>query len=94
MTQFAAFRIVTLYLPEGPGQAALERLGIGEGEQGANVWLVIPNDQGVFQGAADWGGVRCVHPVQVYLDLLAHPERAKEAAEQVRREYLNWRADP
>jgi hypothetical protein len=93
MTQFAGFRIVTLYMSEGPGHTALERLGIREDAQGANVWLVVPNDQGVFHGAADWGGVRCVHPVQVYLDLLAHPERAREAAEQVRREYLNWRRD-
>ena len=93
MTRFAAFRIVTLYLPEGPGRGAVERLGIREEAQGANVWLVVPNDQGVFHGAADWGGRRCVHPVQVYLDLQAHPERAKEAAQQVRKEYLNWRSD-
>lgn len=93
MTQLASFRIVTLYLPERPAHTALERLGIREDAQGANVWLVVPNDQGVFHGAADWGGVRCVHPVQVYLDLQAHPERAKEAARQVRKEYLNWRSD-
>jgi hypothetical protein len=93
MTQFASFRIVTLYLCEGPAHAALERLEIREEAQGANVWLVVPNDQGVLHGAADWAGVRCVHPVQVYLDLHAHPERAREAAEQVRREYLNWRTD-
>ena len=93
MTQFAGFRIVTLYLSEGPGHGVLERLGIREDAQGANVWLVVPSDQGVFHGAADWKGVRCVHPVQVYLDLLAHPERAREAAKQVRREYMNWRAN-
>ncbi len=93
MTRFAAFRIVTLYLLEAPAHTALERLGIREEAQGANVWLAVPDDQGVFHGAADWEGVRCVHPVQVYLDLQAHPERAKEAAQQVRREYLNWRAD-
>ena len=93
MTRFASFRIVTLYLSEGPAHAVLERLGIREDAQGANVWLVVPNDQGVFHGAADWAGVRCVHPVQVYLDLRAHPERAKEAAQQVRKEYLNWRSN-
>ena len=93
MTRFAAFRIVTLYLGGVPGQAVLERLGIREEEQGANVWLVLPNDQGVFHGATDWKGVRCVHPVQVYLDLLAHPERARDAAERIRQEYLNWRTD-
>ena len=93
MTRFAGFRIVTLYLSEGPGHTVLERLGIREGVQGSNVWLVVPNDQGVFHGAAEREGVRCVHQVQVYLDLFAHPERAREAAEQLRHEYLNWRAD-
>jgi len=93
MTRFAGFRIVTVYLSEELGDTVLERLGIREEAQGSNVWLVVPNDQGVFHGAADREGVRCVHPVQVYLDLFAHPERAREAAEQLRVEYLNWRAD-
>jgi hypothetical protein len=93
MTRFAGFRIVTVYLSEGLGHTVLERLGIREEPQGSNVWLVVPNDQGVVHGAADQGGVRCVHPVQVYLDLFAHPERAREAADQLRAEYLNWRAD-
>ncbi len=90
MTRFAGFRIVTIYLSEGPGHTVLERLGIREEAQGSNVWLVVPNDQGVFHGGADLDGVRCVHPVQVYLDLFAHPERAQEAADQLRSEYLNW----
>lgn len=93
MTRFAGFRIVTIYLSEGPGQTVLERLGIREETQGSNVWLVVPNDQGVFHGAAELEGVRCVHPIQVYLDLFAHPERAREAAEQLRSEYLKWRAN-
>ena len=54
------------------------------------MWLVFPGDEGVFQGCADVDGVRCVHPVQVYLDLLGHPERAKEAANFLWQELLNW----
>jgi hypothetical protein len=34
-------------------------------------------------------GVRCVHPVQVYLDLKDHPERSAEAAQQLRRKLLS-----
>jgi hypothetical protein len=93
MTRSAGFRIVTLYLSEGPSRTVLERLGVREGPQGSNLWLVVPNDQGVFHGASDQDGVRCVHPVQVYLDLFAHPERSKEAAEELRTEYLTWRVD-
>jgi hypothetical protein len=37
-------------------------------------------------------GLSCAHPLQVYLDLKAHPERAAEAAAEVRRRYLTWNA--
>jgi hypothetical protein len=55
--------------------------------------LVIPNDEGVFHGAVLREEIRCVHPVQAYLDLHAHPERAEEAAQKLRAEHLNWRTD-
>jgi hypothetical protein len=59
---------------------------------------VIPNDAGVFQGAEAQDGLRCVHPVQAYVDLKAHAERATEAAERrrserLRSELLTWRHD-
>jgi hypothetical protein len=93
LTQFAGFRLVTMYVFERPALELLKRLGFREEERGANVWLVVPKDEGVFQGAADRGGMACVHPVQAYLDLKDHPERAKEAADHLRAELLNWRAD-
>lgn len=93
LTRFAAFRIATIYLPTDPSPALLERLGCREDPRGANLWLVVPNDAGVFQGAGEKDGVRCVHPVQVYLDLKEHPERAPEAAERLRTELLTWRHD-
>ena len=57
------------------------------------MWLVVPNDLGVFHGTDICDEVRCVHPVQAYLDLKAHPERASEAAEQLRREVLKRSPD-
>ncbi len=57
------------------------------------MWLVVPNDEGVFQGTAEVESIRCVYPVQAYLDLLGHPERAKEAAERLRQELLKWGKD-
>ena len=68
----------------------LDSLGFKEDPRGANLWLVFPNDEGVFQGAKETDGIRAAHPVQVYLDLTAHPERAKEAAGQLRKEMLTW----
>lgn len=95
LTSFARYRITTVYLDEEPNDALKREIGLREDPQGANLWLTIPNDEGVFHGAgrretAEQASIRCVHPVQVYLDLLCHPERSSEAAEEVRRQYLTW----
>jgi hypothetical protein len=93
LTGFAGFRIASVYVPEAPPPRLLEVLGFREDERGANVWLVVPNDEGVFHGAADRDRVRCVHPVQAYLDLKGHPERGDEAAGRLRAELLRWSTD-
>ena len=46
---------------------------------------MVPNDEGVFHGAEIVDGIRCVHPVQAYVDLKDHPERAPEAAAELRK---------
>jgi biotin operon repressor len=89
-THFAAFQLTTIYLAEHPSDALLRRLTLREEARGANVWLIIPKDAGVFQGSLSEGGVQCVHPVQTYLDLKAQPERAGEAADRLRAERLAW----
>jgi hypothetical protein len=93
LTRFAAFRIATFYVTAPPSAALTTKLGFREDARGANLWLVVPNDAGVLQGAEDHGGVRCVHPVQAYLDLKAHPERAPEAAERLRTALIVERRD-
>ena len=90
-TGFAGFRLVTLYLQEEPSPQLLDRLSFRAEARGANVWLVVPKDEGVFQGVAEYGGVRCVHPVQTYLDLKGQPERAAEAADKLKADLLRWR---
>lgn len=90
LTRFAAFRIATFYVSTEPGDALLRELGFREDPRGANLWLAVPNDAGVFQGAEERDGLRCVHPVQVVLDLQEHPERAAEAAERLRADLLGW----
>ncbi|MBU1239865.1 hypothetical protein KJ865_09145 [Myxococcota bacterium] len=93
LDRFAAFRTTTIYLARRPSRELLDSLTFREEERGANVWLVVPSDKGVFHGATDVDNIRCVHPVQVYLDLSAHPERADEAASRLRAAHLNWRTD-
>jgi hypothetical protein len=88
-TQFADFRLTTIFVEELPRDP--ESLGLHPVERGENVWLVIPGDDGVFYKKAEQS-VWCAHPVQVYLDLQSHPERAKEAAIRLRSELLTWRA--
>jgi hypothetical protein len=88
MTHFAAFRIATFFLAAPLPKGLKEKLSFREEARGANLWLVVPDDIGVFHGAEPRDGVRCVHPVQAYVDLKAHPERATEAAERLRAELL------
>ena len=87
-TQYARFRLSTVYLPTAPSEGIQEDLGFREEPRGANTWLVVPNDEGVFRGAEIVDGIRCVHPVQVYLDLKDHPERSTEAAAELRSRVL------
>lgn len=87
-TRFAGFRLSTVYIPREASLAILEDLGFREEGRGANTWLVLPNDAAVFDGAEIIEGIRCVHPVQAYLDLKGHPERAAEAAAELRSRLL------
>ena len=89
-TQFAKFRLATFFLADPPGKNIMDLLHFREDDRGANTWLVVPNDKGVFHGSSARDGIVCVHPVQVYLDLKEHPERAKEAASMLRQKGLKW----
>ena len=90
LSPFAGFRIASFYVPEVTPDLR-SQLGFRQDERGANLWLVTPNDVGVFAGHKLCHGIACVHPVQVWLDLKAHPERAKEAAEHLRSELIGPR---
>ena len=91
-TRYAGFRLSTVYLSKPPSAALKKELSFREEARGANTWLVVPNDDGVFDGVELVDGIRCVHPVQAYVDLKDHPERATEAAEELRRR-LQWRGN-
>lgn len=74
---FAMFRLATLFLREWPGPTHLEQLHFHEETKGANVWLVLPADDGVFEGARTLEGIPCVHPVQVYVDSKISPSERR-----------------
>jgi hypothetical protein len=89
-THFADHRLVTFFVSRPLLEP--EAVGLRPVSQGENVWLVVPRDEGVFYGAETIFGLRCVHPVQTWLDLSGHPERSKEAAEHLRAQRLAWRS--
>ena len=91
--RFAAFRTATVYLQGEVSPGPIAEMSFQEDVRGANVWLVVPNDEGVFHGATTThDGIICVHPVQAYLDLHAYPESAEDAARELRSDYLRWRS--
>jgi hypothetical protein len=89
-TRFAAFRLVTVYVSSMPTRHLLKAMEFSDEPKGANLWLVLPADEGVFHGSQPVDGTPCVSPVQTYLDLKNQPERAKDAAVELRRKLLNW----
>jgi hypothetical protein len=93
LTGFATFRVTTVFVLSPPSPAVLTRAGFLDEPKGANCWVVVPRDEGVFLGLHSVHDVPCASPVQVYVDLKDHPERAKEAAEEVRRRAVPWRTD-
>ena len=89
-THFAAFRLVTVYLSSMPRRSLLAEIEFSDEPKGANLWLVQPNDVGVFHGCQTQDDLRCVSPLQAYLDLKDQPERAKAASVELRKKFLSW----
>jgi hypothetical protein len=87
---FADFRLVAVYLRALPEPGWLAEIGAREERRGANLWVVIPRDPGVFHGAEPVRNIRCASPLQAYLDLKGMPERAQEAAGALRKSRLKW----
>lgn len=83
-TEHAAFRLCSLYVSPIPDLDQLARMGFRQVESGANTWLVQPADEGVFTGVVSGVGLPYVSPLQAYLDLKDHPERAEEASNVLR----------
>ncbi|MBL8913426.1 MAG: hypothetical protein JNM17_22195 [Archangium sp.] len=80
---FAAYGLTTFYVDYQLSDALMHELNVRPVDQGGNVWLVEPNDDGVFDGGREVLGLPCVHPAQVWVDLKAHPERSTEAADHL-----------
>jgi hypothetical protein len=51
---------------------------------GGNLWLIVPDDDGVWQNEQEIKGFRMVSDVQIYLDLLQLGQRGPETAAELR----------
>jgi len=67
------------YINDDVDQIA-EALNFKEVSSGPNISLLLPYDEGVFQGAQKVQGAKVVSDVQLYLDLISYGERGEEAA--------------
>ncbi|MDO8963345.1 MAG: type IV toxin-antitoxin system AbiEi family antitoxin [Coriobacteriia bacterium] len=64
-------------------ESAAAGAGLKPVDSGANVVLLRPFDEGVYDGSTDRYGLRAVSPVQMYLDLCSMPGRGAEAAQEI-----------
>jgi hypothetical protein len=90
-TKFAEFRLTTIYVHSMPSRALLKKIDFAERPEGGNLWFVVARDESVFHGSQQLAGVQCASPLQTFLDLKGHPERAKEAASELSKKLLTWR---
>ena len=88
--KFTSFRMTTIYLRDYPSKRIRDAIKVDMGEEGANLWMVVPCDRGVLDGRRVNDEIPIVSPIQTYLDLKSHPERASEAAAELRKTHLTW----
>ena len=90
LTKFANFRLGTVLVEALPSEELLQAIGFRADPRGANLWIVAPTDSDPIRSAQMVDGFSCADPIQVYLDLKGHSERAQEAADEVRRRLMEW----
>lgn len=85
LNPFLPARDAVIYVPDAA--AARSSLALRETDRGlgANVFLVEPFDEVVFDRTFDRDGLTCANPVQVVADMLTGPGREPSGAEELMR---------
>jgi len=81
---FASFRTVTVYSEKSVSSELLSNLDFSESDIGYNTIIASPNDTSVLWNLSEIEDIKCVHPIQAYLDLKGQPERSQEAMSQLK----------
>ena len=83
---YTAPQIVTAYVDDFPNQKGIEEQLLARPvEEGGRLWLVRPNDPGVFLRSQSVQGFTLVSDLQIYLDLLAGGRRGDERGAELRK---------
>ena len=82
------FHIATFYLDATASPQLLNKIGFAETNRGANVWFMQEADDVAFLGSAKSGKSNLASPWFTSVDLAAHPEGSKDAADHLRRHVL------
>jgi hypothetical protein len=76
--------VLSAYVEALPSPDVLKALNAREVASGGRLWLIHPQDEGVFQFAQTIGGLPLVSDAQIYLDLLQAGQRGPDAADALR----------
>jgi len=85
---FTRFTDVHCYLKEPLSDALLQAMQLERIELGGTVHVITPYDEGVLHHRQMLERLPVVCNMQLYLDLVQHPTRGKEAAEFLRKERM------
>jgi hypothetical protein len=78
--------VVSAYVSRSLPEAILENLGLRQVKEAGNVWIFLPNDEGVFLETQTVDDLPLVTDAQIYLDLQKTGLRGPDQAEALR----NW----
>lgn len=76
--------IISAYVPHPPSDALLASIGLRPVTEAGNVWLHVPDDEGVFKETRIVDGLPLVTDAQIYLDLQKTGLRGPEQAQALR----------
>jgi len=85
----ARFSDIYLYV-KGDIEIWKKELDLREVESGANFFLLIPYDEGIFYGLKKIEGIPVIGNIQLYLDLFKYPARGREQAEYLRQQIIKF----
>ncbi len=76
--------VCSAYIARLPEAAALDQLGLRPVDEGGKLWLLVPDDEGIFAEARVKNDRPLVTDAQIYLDLQRTGLRGPEAASELR----------